>query len=270
MPVLEHDSVTAPGATPEEWIYALHGVFGAGRNWGSVMRHLVRERPDWGAVLVDLREHGGSRGFPGPHTLLAAARDVRELVEAVTHPSRALLGHSFGGKVALLYAREYAVAAGLRQLWLVDSTPAPTEPGGSAWEMLALLRRHPGPFESRGDAVRALEADGVETGVAQWVSTNLAAGDGGYRWQLDLDAIEELLRDFFRADLWDVVENPPPGLELHVVKAEGSPLLGEAACAHIEAAARTTGRVFLHRVAGGHWLNADNPAALEALLARTL
>src|SRR5512142_1296285 len=75
-PLLSHQLLTATETTPARWLYVLHGIFGAGRNWASIMRRLVRERPEWGAVLVDLREHGRSGGFPPPHTVATAAGDV--------------------------------------------------------------------------------------------------------------------------------------------------------------------------------------------------
>lgn len=271
-PILHHDRITAGGAAPARWLYVLHGIFGAGRNWRSVVQRVVRGRPEWGAVLVDLREHGRSVGFQPPHALAAAAGDLEGLVRATGLPATAVLGHSFGGKVALLFAREHARAAGVEQLWIVDSTPAPVpSPRGSAWAMLELLRRHPGPFPSRGEAVATLEAEGVASGVAQWVSSNLQPdGAGALRWRLDLDALEALLRDFFRADLWDVVEDPPGNVRIHFLKAEASDVLPEAVAERIQAAGGRNGRVDLHRIAGGHWLNADNPEAVEALLAREL
>jgi pimeloyl-ACP methyl ester carboxylesterase len=267
--LLAHERVAPTGAAPDRWIYMLHGIYGAGRNWGSIARRLVRDRPDWGAVLVDLREHGESIGFAGPHTLEASAADVAALEEAGP-PGTALLGHSFGGKVALVYARRYAASTGLRQLWVVDSTPEAGGARGSAWEMLAVLRRLPGPFASRTAAVEALQAQGIALPVAQWVSSNLAREGDSYRWRLDLDVMEDLLRDFAQTDAWDVVEDPPPGLEIHFVKAEDSSILTEVAAARIAAAGRESGRVFLHRVAGGHWVNAENPDALHALLVRGL
>jgi len=267
-PLLHHERVAAPRARPGRWLYVLHGIFGAGRNWGSVARRLAAERPDWGAILVDLREHGRSRGFPPPHTLGAAADDLERLARHLGLAPTAVLGHSFGGKVALAWARR--APAGLEQVWLIDSTPAAGPPGGAAWEMLHTLRALPGPFPDRAAAVRALEARGVATPVAQWVSTNLEPGPDGLRWRLDLDAMEALLRDFFQTDLWDVLEHPPPGVRIHVVRATRSSVLDDAAAARIEAAGRRDGRVFLHAVPGGHWLNADNPDALVALLARHL
>ncbi len=271
-PLLSHQLLTATEATPVRWLYVLHGIFGAGRNWASIMRRLVRERPDWGAVLVDLREHGRSSGFSPPHTVAAAATDVAKLAAAIGRPPTGVLGHSFGGKVALRFGREHGRAAGTAQLWIIDSLPAPvSRPQGSAWEMLEVLRAHPGPFPSRADAVAALEGEGVANGVAQWISTNLDPGDDGLlRWRLDLDSMEALLRDFFADDLWDVVEAPPSGMRIHFLKAESSGVLPEAIADRIVRIGERNHQVELHRVQGGHWLNADNPQAIESLLAERL
>ncbi len=270
-PILHHDRITAPGASPGRWLYVLHGIFGAGRNWRSVVQRVVRARPEWGGVLVDLREHGRSLGFPPPHTLAAAAADVQALVAATRLPATAVLGHSFGGKVALMLGRDHARQIGLQQLWIVDSTPEAGSPRGSAWALLALMRRNPGPFARRADAVAMLEASGLTTGVAQWVSTNLEPEpSGGLRWRPDLDAMEALMRDFFRTDLWEVLEDPPDAVRIEFLKADSSDVVPDEVAARIEAIGRRNGRVELHRMAGGHWLNADNPAAVEDLLTREL
>lgn len=264
-PVLAAERVTEEGRVPSAWLFVLHGIYGAGRNWASVVRRLVRERPEWGAVLVDLREHGDSHGFEPPHTLAAAAADLVELSTALGHGAEAVLGHSFGGKVALQLAKDHA--EGLRQVWVVDSTPTAREPSGSAWEMLELLRGLPGPFASRQEAVSALVERRVAEPVARWIVTNLERAEGeAYRWRFDLASVEALLRDFFRRDLWDVVESPPGDFEVHIVKAEESSVLSEGEVARAEAAGRETGRVHVHRVAGGHWVNADDPEGLLELL----
>lgn len=274
-PLLHHDRLAASDAEPDRWILVLHGIYGAGRNWRSVARGLVERRPEWGAVLVDLRQHGRSTGFPEPHTLEAAAGDLRALVEAEELPARAVLGHSFGGKVAMIYARDTVDAAddapALEHLWVVDSTPDARRPGGTAWRMLETLRRHPGPFAHRDAAVDAVASDDVPQPVATWMATNLERDEGdAYRWRIDPDDMEALLRESFDTDTWAVVESPPPGLEVHVVKARDSAVLDEEACRRVEAAGEATGRAHLHRLDGGHWLNADNPDALVDLLAREL
>jgi pimeloyl-ACP methyl ester carboxylesterase len=267
--ILHHERITGAGGEPTGWILLLHGIYGAGRNWATVARKVVARRPDWGFVLVDLRQHGSSRGFPAPHTLESAAADLRALTRARSIEARALLGHSFGGKVALVYARNPATP--LDQLWIVDSSPDARPPSGSAWGMLQTLRSIPDAFPDREAAVRALAEHGVATPTAQWMATNLVRGeDGLLRWRIAFDDMEALLRDFFRTDAWDVVEDPPQGLELHFVKAEQSSVLDEEACRRLQVAGRRSGRVHLHRVEAGHWINVDNPEALVDLLAARL
>lgn len=267
-PVLAHSRVTAKGATPERWILVTHGIYGSGRNWGSIARRVVEARPEWGALLVDLRMHGGSAGFPGPHTLAAAAADVDRLVEHLDFHAAAVLGHSFGGKVALVYGKHHA--EGLDQVWVMDSTPAVREPSGSAWRMIEAVRSLPETFTSRAEAVEGLETKGYPTGVAQWMAMNLEPRGERYAWRLDFDAVEEMLRDFFRTDLWEMVESPPPGVEIHFVKGTESDTLDDEAAARVEAAERENGRVFLHRLEGGHWINTDNPDAVVELLTSRL
>jgi pimeloyl-ACP methyl ester carboxylesterase len=262
-PELGHDIIGGTGE-PRAWIYFLHGIYGAGRNWGTIARRLVEARPGWGAVLVDLRQHGASQGFPPPNTIEAAAADLTRLEKSIGRPAAAVLGHSFGGKVALQQSLDPPSAP--RQVWVVDSTPQAGPPSGSAWRMLEVVRALPAEFDGRADAVAALESNGIDRPVAQWMATNLERHDGRLRWRFDLAAIEELLRDFFRTELWGAVERPTRGVEVHVVKATRSSTLSGETLARVEQATLTR----VHRVEGGHWLNADSPDAMVALLGEWL
>jgi pimeloyl-ACP methyl ester carboxylesterase len=268
--ILHTDPVRAPGTEPDRWILFLAGIYGAGRNWGSVARRLVADRPDWGVVMVDLRGHGQSPTPPPPHDLHAVTDDLSATVRDLALPVRAMLGHSFGGKVSLLYALDHAPP--LEQVWVVDSTPEARTPDGSAWGMLRVLREHPGPFPDRATAIAAVESAGYANAVAQWMSTNVVPGeDDTYRWRIDADVMEELLMDFFRTEAWDTLEHPPTGLDVHLIKAtEGRVLEGEGLARVKEAAAARPDRVHLHEVEGGHWLNADNPDELHRLLVEWL
>ena len=267
MAILHHEVVAAPGAAPARRMLLLHGIYGAGRNWGGVARRLVRARPGWSVVLVDLRSHGRSPRLR-PHTVEACADDLLRLEGHLGGGADAILGHSFGGKVALLHARRRAT--GPRQLWVVDSAPGAGRPGGAAWRMLGVLRRHAGPFGSRAEAVAAVESEGFSPIVANWMAINAARSGAGWEWRLDPDEMEAYLRDHFRTDAWDVVESPPPRTAIHFVRALGSSALAAPDAARIRAAGRRTRRVFLHEAEGGHWLNTENPAAIHELLAAAL
>jgi pimeloyl-ACP methyl ester carboxylesterase len=274
-PILNRTLVADPGVRPRAWLLVLHGFFGAGRNWATVARRLTGARPEWGVVLADLRLHGASQGLAPPHTLEACADDLVALRDAAVPradgaeaPVRAVLGHSFGGKVALTYLARHP--DGVRQGWIVDADPSASAPRGGAWEMLRAVKALPSSFRTREDLVADLERSGFDRRTAEWMATNLERADDGYRWRLDFAALEALLRDFFQTDLWGVIERLPPDVDLHVVRATRSDIIPEASVSQLQAIGRATGRVAVDHVAGGHWLNADNPDALVALVAAGL
>ena len=262
------DTLTDPGAASSRNMLLLHGIYGAGRNWRTVARRLVNARPGWGVTLVDLRAHGRSPRL-APHTIEACAADLTGVEDHMGTPADAVLGHSFGGKVALVHARRASSVP--RQYWIIDSAPGTGHPAGGAWRMLGVLRRHPGPFGSRREAVAAVEDEGYSPLVAAWMASNVERdGVVGWKWRFDPDEMEGYLRDYFRVDAWDVVEEPPNGVTIHFVKASASSVLGQGAVDRIRAAGRQSGQVFLHAVEGGHWLNTENPEALHQLLVTRL
>lgn len=266
--VIASTSVPADPASRRRRLLVLHGIYGRGRNWTTISRHLTAERTDWSCLLLDLRCHGASPALEPPHTVEAAAADVGTYEDATGLHAAAVLGHSFGGKVALAHAA--SLRDHLRQVWVIDSTPEAREPSGSAWRLLEVVRSLPASFASRAEAAAGIAAAGYRHAVAVWFASNLEHRDGRYRWRVDFDAMEALLRSFFRTDLWALVEEPPEDTVLHFVKANASRVLSEEGCARIEAASRAHGRAFLHRVEGGHWVNTENPAAILELLSRHL
>ncbi len=266
---LPHYEILQPsGGDVQHWFYMLHGFLGAGRNWRTIARRIVDDRDGWEGVLIDLRLHGRSMGFRPPHTIRTAADDLRFLAAELGHDPSAVLGHSFGGKVALQYLLQVPVPP--RQVWVFDSTPDAGEPRGGVQETLDLLREVAGPFGSRQEAIESLTRRGLADRTAIWLATNLEQRSDGVAWRPDLDALNALLQSFFETDLWPVVEDPPRPTEIHFVKASGSDILTAEACRRIGQAGDRNGRVFLHHLAGGHWLNADNPDGLVELLGVSL
>jgi pimeloyl-ACP methyl ester carboxylesterase len=134
--------------------------------------------------------------------------------------------------------------------------------------MLDALEGLPGPFASRAEAVEALAERGFAEGVARWMSSNLRRDDDGLRWGIDPVVMRALLADFFPLDLWHVLEEPGAG-SMEVVSATESDVLRPVDLERIASLADGAA-VRLHRVTGGHWLNADNPDAVVDLLAAGL
>ncbi|QQR89912.1 MAG: hypothetical protein IPJ88_17365 [Myxococcales bacterium] len=71
---------------PKRWMLFIHGILGRRANWRGIAKRFVQQRPDWGALLVDLRMHGDSVAFEPPHTLEAAAEDLVALEQRVSAP----------------------------------------------------------------------------------------------------------------------------------------------------------------------------------------
>lgn len=256
-----------PGAAPStRTLVMLHGIFGRGRNWQSIAKAVVAARPEYQCLLVDLPHHGESG--PGAHgdTVVGLAADLDDWLLAESIEPSAVLGHSFGGKVALAYAARRTTQA--LQVWVIDSTPDTRPPSGSAWEMLDVIASLPTSFESRDQVVEALTKAGYASGVGRWMSSNLRREGDRFVWQLDFQAMERLMRSFFETDLWSAIEAPPPGHTVHFLKASESTVLSPDAVTRIDRAAPS--QVFLHHRPGGHWIHAESPDVVTDLLIRHL
>lgn len=261
-------SLVAPRDThPEKHALFLHGILGSRSNWRTLARRWVQKRSGWGSVLVDLRMHGDSQDFPPPHTVETAARDLLELDGAVDGPLRAVLGHSFGGKVALAHAAERPE---LEELWIVDSLPgARPDARGSedTLEVVDMLGRLPRRWDDREEFVARVVSEGREENLARWLAMNLASIDGGgYELRLDLGAIGALLDDYFARDLWHVVESPPGAMQVHVVIGDRSSVFEAEDRERARRAAEANDRVHVHVVDAGHWVHVEAPEALLALM----
>lgn len=268
--VLHHTPVRADGASPGAWLLVLHGIYGSGGNWRTFARKLVAERPDWGALLVDLRMHGRSQNAPPPHTVDAAAADISALADLCARdemPVRAILGHSFGGKVALRYRA--LAASSLAQTWVIDASPsarpgALDEPDNTVVQVLRILTELPTIFASRQEFVDAIVARGIAAGVGQWLAMNLRrCADGVYESRLELPAIRALLTDYYRSDLWPALTTGPGAV--HVVVAGRSSAIGAADRQRLADTAKHEPTVATSVIAdSGHWVHVE---ALPALLA---
>jgi len=256
----------ARGDDATHHLLMLHGIYGRGRNWQGIARALVDARPEYACWLVDLPHHG--RAGAGTHgdTVRGLASDVWDWAHRSSVAPAAILGHSFGGKVGL--AMSLAGRDRPLQIWVIDSTPEAKPASGSAWGMLEAVRSLPERFPTREAAQAALVERGYTVGVAQWMTTNLERDGDTFRWRLDFDAMERLMRSFFDTAVWEPIESPSPLHDLHILKATGSNAISPAALARIQAA--TGPHVHLHYGEGGHWIHAERPELVTALLIENL
>ena len=247
-------------------LVVLHGLFGSGSNWRSIARKINERRPEWGVVLVDLRQHGRSEPGEPPHTLAACAEDLRGLVAEIGDVA-AVAGHSFGGKVVLAARARLAAA----QTWVLDASPsrrsaALSDPSNTVLRVLALMERAPRGWARREDFVASVVRAGHDDGLARWLAMSLQPEPGGtLALRFDFAALREMLASYYATDLWDALE--APGGDVEVVVADRSPAVSAADRGRLAAA---PAHVHTHEVDTGHWLHMDAPALVVDLFAAHL
>lgn len=265
--MLHHDTLTAPGAAPDRWILFCHGILGRGSNWRGFARALVRDLPRYGAILVDLRAHGGSRAVPPPDSIEAAARDLVPLLEG--RSVTAVLGHSFGGKVALELSRTFAP----EQLFVVDSLPGARAAEGSEGteRVVAMLATLPASFPDRAAFHAYVERLGFSRALAEWLGQNLEGLGGSYELAIDVSRIEALLADYSARDLWPALDPPPARTTAHLVIGGRSTVFGDADRARALDLAARHERVRVHVLpAADHWVHIDDPEGLARIVEEAL
>jgi pimeloyl-ACP methyl ester carboxylesterase len=269
---LAFEHLTGSGAASQRIVF-LHGMLGRGNNLRTIARRFLEQRPTWDAWLVDLRGHGASpKSSPQP-SLGAAAEDVLALCRQAP-PIGALVGHSFGGKVALEMLRRRLqpprsdVApplSALAHVVTLDSNPGvrrPEEVQGpdSALAVMARLRTLPQQHASRAAFVEAALATGLSRSLAQWLAQSTeATPQGTIRFALDLDELQALLLSYFTVDLWPLFEQPPPSVHLHCVIAGRSTSYSLEDRARMQVAAQNNPQVTCDVLATDHWVHAEDP-----------
>ncbi|KAF7151144.1 hypothetical protein RHSIM_Rhsim02G0173700 [Rhododendron simsii] len=176
----------------------LHGILGCRKNWGTFARRLAHEFPTWQIVitqflLVDLRCHGDSAAIKkrGPHTVASTALDILKLLGKLKLTPRVLVGHSFGGKVALSMVDQVAkpLARPVR-VWVLDATPGKVRAGGDKedhpFELISFLRTLPKQAVNHGVLPHAVAKSLHPVVQSSWTK------DGACTYDCDRPSIEEL------------------------------------------------------------------------------
>lgn len=268
---LSHQVIANVGASRTAFV--LHGALGSAQNFRGFVKKLSEARNDYTYVLIDLRNHGTSHPAPGPNTLEQCARDLLGVVAAHSElpPVTTLIGHSFGGKVAIEFARSAPTSDVdvLEQVWVLDSNPGPQTPGEDheVLRVVSAVKSVPLPIPNRQHVIGHLTSVGMSSGLANWMTTNIAREGNEYRWVFDVDGIVELLGDYFAQDLWPFLEQPRTAPEFHFVVAERSDRWNGEMTARARALGPQTQTTVHILENAGHWVHVDNPEGLLAMLA---
>jgi pimeloyl-ACP methyl ester carboxylesterase len=167
-------------------LVVLHGLFGSSRNWDGIAAKLASGNR---VLAVDLRNHGNSP-WAVPMTYSEMIDDLRAFCDRHNLGRVAFLGHSVGGKTAMLFALLYGHL--VDALIVVDIAPV-----AYAHTFLRHVRAMQDIDFSRRITRSAVDAQlsRVIPDVAerQFLMQNLVTTDGKLAWRINLSAIREFM-----------------------------------------------------------------------------
>jgi esterase len=181
---LHHRDLGGSGAPP---IVLLHGLLGSSRNWQTAGGALAAARR---VYALDLRNHGLS---PHADTMSypSMEADVLAWLDAQATGPVELVGHSLGGKVAMLLACRHP--ARVARLVVVDIAPRAYSWPERPREFAAMNGIDLATLKSRADAEARMEPSVPGWAERKFLTTNLERTGGGWRWQVNLPAITAAL-----------------------------------------------------------------------------
>ena len=239
-----------------EPLLILHGLFGPGRNWQSHARRLAEF---FDVVTVDLRNHGQSfHADEMDYPLMAT--DVERLIGDLDLGACNLLGHSMGGKVAMVLALQRPEL--LAKLVVADI--APVVYAHDHDELVdAALGLSLDAIGSRADADRGLQSAVPDPGLRAFLLQNLVRDGDNWRWRVNWRAIQRNMRQL--TDFVDLADDWHVDLPALFIRGGKSDYVGAGEIEQIE---RHFDNAEIATVDdAGHWLHAERPQAfLERVL----
>jgi pimeloyl-ACP methyl ester carboxylesterase len=243
----------------------LHGLFGQGRNWNTIGKAIAAEHR---VTLVDLPNHGRSAWTDRVDYVQMADTVATEVLEPLAARGPvALVGHSMGGKTAMVLALRHPEL--VERLVVADMSPVEY---GTAREFTGYIDALRGldlaAIGDREEADRLLAPAVSSPSVRSFLLQNLRRDGGSWRWQPNLDL---LARDIERLSGWpsEAVDPLAPycGPVLWVAGADSGYVKPE----YDEAMTRLFPRKRLVTIKGaGHWLHSEKPEIFTDVLRRFL
>jgi esterase len=236
-------------------VVILHGLFGSGRNWMSIAQALAETHR---VLVLDLRNHGAS---PWADTMSYAemADDLRVFLHARRLGPVALVGHSMGGKTAMVSALHFG--EDIERLLVVDIGPA-TYPPSQLSYIRAMQSIDLGSIVRRADADARLASAIPDPAERSFLLLNLAIEGTQARWRINLAALDrELPR------ISGFPEFPPEIVYTGPTLFVGGARSGYLRPEHEPRIRQLFPRAEIARVPGaGHWVPADHPAAFLSVV----
>lgn len=255
-----HINVTPIGESGPRVVF-LHGLFGQGKNFTTIAKGL---QPELRSLLIDVPNHGRSdwtESFDYVEIADLIADRIRE--ETDGEPVH-LLGHSLGGKAAMVLALRHPDL--IDRLVVVDISPVSGGSTGEFEHLLGSLRSLDlGSLTRRADAEEALTGPIPNRTVRSFLLQNLRSSTDGFRWQANLDM---LYRDLPAISAFPEFQDQAFDHPVLWIAGSDSPYIRPE---HEEPMRRLFPRTRLVTIKdAGHWVHSQQPEVFTSALRQFL
>lgn len=233
----------------------LHGLFGFSDNWQT---HAKRLAEYFRVILVDLRNHGHSEWSDDfSYSLMAA--DLKELCEDLNLASIVLMGHSMGGKTAMLFAQQHP---DLVEKLIVVDMGVKEYPPHHQQILEALNSLNLDQISFRSEAEKHLSKYIDSEGVKQFLLKNIYwEAKGKLAWRMNIDVLQREMPEILKK-LPFIQETFVPTL---FIRGESSGYVLDEDVVELEKYFPDSDLITIE--GAGHWVHAEAPDAfLDAVL----
>ena len=240
----------------------IHGLYGSSDNWIIISAKLAEK---YTVYSVDLRNHGNSPHNP-VHTYAGMKDDIAGFFSQHNIEEAVLIGHSMGGKTAMLFAADYPEK--VSKLIVVDIAPKDylNMEHDSQYPLhrsilLAMMEVNFDHIRTRQDIEDFLAEKIDSQRIRQFLLKNatLDKHTGKFKWKLNVQALFDHLEEIVEGGNYRQFEDRIPITAYPVVFIRGleSPYIRDEDIAVIK-------KIYPDAVVvdipnAGHWLHAEQP-----------
>ncbi|WP_028024974.1 alpha/beta fold hydrolase [Enterovibrio calviensis] len=236
----------------------IHGLFGSLDNLGGLARVLSEH---YKVYQIDLPNHGQS---PRSQNVdyISQANAVKDFMTQQGLESTSVVGHSMGGKVAMMLAISHPKM--IDQLVVMDIAPVAYQERRHDAVLEGLNASMKSPITNRKIAEAILAEHIQEPGVRQFLLKSLAKQENGeFAWRFNVDVLE---RNYDDITGWPA-NGHYDGDTLFLKGADSDYI----SAAHREEIERQFPQAKAHVIANtGHWLHAEKPDTVSRVITRFL
>lgn len=179
-----------PGTLP---LIVLHGLLGSLDNWNTFASKQKVDRP---VIAIDMRNHGDSPHVDGM-SYTQMVEDILEVIDHLGFSNIDLMGHSMGGKAAMLLALNHPQR--INHLIIVDIAPVNYPPKFNAL-LKAMLSMPLDSFTTRREADKWLAPTVKHPFERAFLLKNLAWDENKKLvWQCNL---QEIAQNYLKITAW--------------------------------------------------------------------